>query len=154
MPEPVPTPAAAVVREASTSAEPLSVDRLLAQVRDPRVGGIALFVGVVRDHDHGAAVTSLDYTAHPSAASALAACAERTAAAYDVLTVAVSHRTGHLEIGDLAVVVAVGAVHRQAALEACRHLIDTLKEQVPIWKEQALTDGTAEWVGLDDETRS
>jgi molybdopterin synthase catalytic subunit len=141
-----------VVREASVSAEPLSVDRLLAQVRDPGVGGIALFVGVVRDHDHGAAVTSLDYTAHPSAVAALAACAEQTAAAYDVTTVAVSHRTGHLEVGDLAVVVAVGAAHRQAALEACRHLIDTLKAEVPIWKEQALTDGTTEWVGLTDES--
>ncbi|MGI3782473.1 MAG: molybdenum cofactor biosynthesis protein MoaE, partial [Janthinobacterium lividum] len=126
-----------VVREASTSTEPLSVDRLLAQVSDPGVGGIALFVGVVRDHDHGAAVTSLDYTAHPSAADVLRTCAEQTAAAYDVTTLAVSHRTGQLEVGDLAVVVAVGAAHRQAALEACRHLIDTLKEQVPIWKEQA-----------------
>ncbi|SEQ68256.1 molybdenum cofactor biosynthesis protein MoaE [Microlunatus flavus] len=137
-----------VVREASVSDAPLSVDRLLAQVSDPQVGGIGLFVGVVRDHDHGTSVTSLDYTAHPSAAAALAACAERTAAAYDVLSVAVSHRTGHLEVGDLAVVVAVGAAHREAALEACRHLIDTLKEQVPIWKEQELTDGRTEWVGL------
>lgn len=140
-----------VVREASTSAEPLEVDRLLGLVRDPGVGGIALFVGVVRDHDHGLAVTSLDYTAHPRAVAALTACAEQTAASHDVTTLAVSHRTGHLEVGDLAVVVAVGAAHRQAALEACRHLIDTLKEQVPIWKEQALTDGTSEWVGLSDE---
>ncbi len=139
-----------VVREASVSAEPLSVDRMLAAVRDPAVGGIGLFVGVVRDHDHGSGVTSLDYTAHPTAAAALAECAARTAAAYDVRAVAVSHRTGHLEIGDLAVVVAVGAEHRQAALEACRHLIDTLKQEVPIWKEQALTDGTTEWVGLAD----
>ena len=139
-----------VVRTARTSAEPLSVDTMLDAVRDPRVGGIGLFVGVVRDHDHGAAVTSLDYTAHPSAAATLAACAERTAAAYDVLGVAVAHRTGHLEVGDLAVVVAVGAAHRQAALEACRYLIDTLKEQVPIWKEQALTSGATEWVGLGD----
>lgn len=140
-----------VVREASVSAEPLSVDRLLALVRDPEVGGIGLFVGVVRDHDHSSGVTSLDYTAHPSATTVLASCAGATAAAYDVLALAVSHRTGHLEVGDLAVVVAVGAVHRQAALEACRHLIDTLKAQVPIWKEQALTDGTTEWVGLTDD---
>jgi molybdopterin synthase catalytic subunit len=152
MPVSVPPPAGPVVREASTSADPLSVDRLLGLVRDPQVGGIGLFVGVVRDHDHGDAVTSLDYTAHPSAAAALQRCAEETAAAYDVLSVAVAHRTGHLEVGDLAVVVAVGAAHRQAALEACRHLIDTLKEQVPIWKEQALTDGTSEWVGLGLET--
>ena len=143
-----------VVRDASVSGEPLSVDRALAAVREPGVGGIALFVGVVRDHDHdhGAAVTSLDYTAHPSAEASLRACAEQTAAAYDVDTVAVSHRTGHLEVGDLAVVVAVGAAHRQAALEACRHLIDTVKEQVPIWKEQALTDGSTECVGLPDGT--
>ena len=154
MPAPVPVPAGGVVREASTSAEPLSVDRLLGLVRDPRVGGIGLFLGVVRDHDHGAAVTSLDYTAHPGAEAALRTCAEQTAAAYDVLSVAVAHRTGHLEVGDLAVVVAVGAAHRQAALEACRHLIDTLKEQVPIWKEQALTDGSSEWVGLGSETGS
>ena len=140
------------VREASVSGEPLSVDRLLAAVRDPAVGGIGLFVGVVRDHDHGAGVTSLDNTAHPGAAAALEACAEATAAAYDVLSVAVTHRTGHLEVGDLAVVVAVGAAHRQAALEACRHLIDTLKEQVPIWKEQAFSDGSSEWVGLGSGT--
>jgi molybdopterin synthase catalytic subunit len=140
-----------VVREASTSSEPLSVDRLLAQVRDPRVGGIGLFLGVVRDHDHGAAVMSLDYTAHPTAAAAIRACAEQTAATYDVLTVAVTHRTGHLEVGDLAVVAAVGAAHRQAALEACRHLIDSVKEQVPIWKEQALTEGGTEWVGLGED---
>jgi molybdopterin synthase catalytic subunit len=141
-----------VVRDASVSAEPLSVDRALAAVREPGVGGIALFVGVVRDHDHGAGVTSLDYTAHPTAEASLRACAEQTAAAYDVDTVAVSHRTGHLEVGDLAVVVAVGAAHRQAALEACRHLIDTVQEQVPIWKEQALTDGSTEWVGLPGGT--
>ena len=67
MPAPVPAPDRAVVREASTSDEPLSVDRLLGLVSHPRVGGIGLFVGVVRDHDHGSAVTSLDYTCHPGA---------------------------------------------------------------------------------------
>ncbi len=136
-----------VVREASVRAEPLSVDRLLAQVTDPGVGGIALFVGVVRDRDHGAEVRSLDYTAHPSAVAALTSCAEQTAAAYDVRTLAVSHRVGHLEVGDLAVVVAVGAVHRAEALSASRQLIDDLKAEVPIWKHQVFTDGTEEWVG-------
>jgi molybdopterin synthase catalytic subunit len=58
------------------------------------------------------------------------------------------HRVGHLEIGDLAVVVAVSAAHRGAALEACRELIDTLKERVPIWKHQLFSDGSDEWVGL------
>lgn len=136
------------VREASVGDAPISVDRLLAQVRDPAVGGIGLFLGVVRDHDEGQGVSSLDYTAHPSAAAVLARCAERVAGAHDVLTVAVEHRVGHLEVGDLAVVVAVGAVHRAAALEACRQLIDDLKAEVPIWKEQSFRTGAVEWVGL------
>ena len=138
----------AAVREASIGDTPISVDRLLEQVRDPAVGGIGLFLGVVRDHDEGQDVRSLDYTAHPSATAALTACAERVAAAHDVLTVAVQHRIGHLEVGDLAVVVAVGAVHRAEALEACRQLIDDLKAEVPIWKEQAFATGSVEWVGL------
>ena len=136
------------VREASVGDAPISVDRLLAQVRGPAVGGIGLFLGVVRDHDEGQGVSSLDYTAHPSAASVLARCAERVAEAHDVLTVAVEHRVGHLEVGDLAVVVAVGAVHRTEALVACRQLIDDLKDEVPIWKEQAFAGGGVEWVGL------
>ena len=136
------------VREASVGDAPISVDRLLAQVQDPAVGGIGLFLGVVRDHDEGQGVSSLDYTAHPSAAAVLSRCAERVAEAHDVLTVAVEHRVGHLEVGDLAVVVAVGAVHRAAALEACRQLIDDLKAEVPIWKEQSFSTGAVEWVGL------
>lgn len=136
------------VREASVSGTPLSVDRLLAVVRDPTVGGIALFVGVVRDHDEGQGVTSLDYSAHPRAQQVLQECAERAAAVHDVVSVAVEHRTGHLEVGDLAVVVAVGAVHRAEALAACAELIDDLKARVPIWKEQAFDDGGAAWVGL------
>jgi len=139
---------AAAVREASIGEDPISVDRLLARVQDPTVGGVALFVGVVRDHDEGQDVSSLDYTAHPSAQQVLAACAERTAAAHDVVALAVEHRVGHLEVGDLAVVVAVGAVHRAEALAACRQLIDDLKAEVPIWKEQRFADGEAEWVGL------
>lgn len=136
------------VREASVSVTPLSVDRLLAVVRDPVVGGIALFIGVVRDHDEGQGVTSLDYSAHPRAQQVLQECAEQAAAAHDVVSVAVEHRTGHLEVGDLAVVVAVGAVHRAEALAACAELIDDLKVRVPIWKEQAFLDGGAAWVGL------
>ena len=139
---------AGAVREASIGERPISVDRLLARVQDPSVGGVALFVGVVRDHDEGQGVTSLDYTAHPSAEQALAACAERVAAAHDVVALAVEHRVGHLEVGDLAVVVAVGAVHRAEALSACRQLIDDLKAEVPIWKEQRFVDGEAAWVGL------
>lgn len=128
--------------------EPLSVDRLLAAVSGPGVGGIALFVGMVRDVDGGRSVVSLDYRAHPSAAARLRAVAEEVASGYDVAAVAVEHRVGHLEIGDLAVVVAVGATHRGAALAACTRCIDEVKTQVPIWKAQRFGSGEVEWVGL------
>lgn len=136
------------VRLAEISDGPLSVDRLLGLVTDRGTGGIGIFVGVVREQDAGDQVSSLDYTQHPTAAEALLASAERVAAAYDVRSVAVEHRFGHLEVGDLAVVVAAGAVHRGPALEACRALIDDLKTTVPIWKEQHLTSGAVSWVGL------
>ena len=138
------------VRAARITEAPLSVDRLLTLVGDPAVGGIALFVGVVRDHDSGAPVVSLDYTQHPIAEAALARCAEQAAAEHDVAALAVEHRVGHLEVGDLAVVVAVGAVHRGPALAACAWLIDTLKAEVPIWKEQSFASGTTAWVGLPE----
>lgn len=136
------------VRWCDVSAEPLSIDRVVGALRDRRAGGLGLFVGLVRDADGGRGVNSLDYTAHPSAVDVLAAVAGEVAARHDVLAVGVEHRTGHLEVGDLAVVVGCSAVHRAAALEACRDLIDTLKQRVPIWKEQSFDDGDVEWVGL------
>lgn len=125
----------------------LSVDEVLAAVADPAAGGIALFVGTVRDEDDGRRVTALDYTAHPSAAEALRAVAERVAVAYPVCGLAAVHRVGDLAIGDLAVVVAVSCPHRGEAFAAARMLIDDLKATVPIWKHQSFTDGTASWVG-------
>ena len=126
----------------------LSVDDVLDAVRHPQAGGIATFIGVVRGCDHGRGVEALDYTCHPSAPQVLREVAERLAAAGDVIRVAVVHRVGHLEIGDLAVVVAVSAVHRAAAFEVCRELIDTLKASVPIWKHEIFEDGSDEWVGM------
>lgn len=136
------------VRHVRVVDEPLSVDRLVDAVSGSQVGGLALFVGLVRDHDDGLGVVSLDYTQHPSAEDVLRRCATRVAEAHDVLAVAVEHRVGHLVVGDLAVVVAVGAVHRAEALAACRQLIDDLKDEVPIWKEQEFSSGRTEWVGL------
>lgn len=127
---------------------PLSVDELLGLVTGPTVGGVGLFIGLVRDVDHGQPVRSLVYTAHPTADAELRRCADEVAARHPVETLAVSHRIGHLEIGDLAVVVAVGARHRGPALTACHELIDQLKQQVPVWKEQHFADGAVEWVGL------
>ena len=126
---------------------PLSVDEVIEAVRHPRAGGIATFIGVVRENDHGQGVESLDYSSHPSAPQVLRDLAEQMAAGADVIRVAAVHRVGHLEIGDLAVVVAVSAAHRGTAFEVCRELVDTLKATVPIWKHQRFNDGTDEWVG-------
>ncbi|HET8915877.1 MAG TPA: molybdenum cofactor biosynthesis protein MoaE [Propionibacteriaceae bacterium] len=139
------------VRQVGISESPLSVDHALRLVSGPAVGGIAIFVGAVRNSDHGADVVSLDYTPHPSAVEVLTKCAQETADHHDVLAIAVEHRVGHLEVGDIAVVVAVGAVHRGDALAACAHLINTLKAEVPIWKEQNFAAGGSEWVGLPAE---
>jgi molybdopterin synthase catalytic subunit len=142
---------ASPVRAASVQSAPLSVDRVLGLVLSPPVGGVALFLGVVRDHDRDATVVSLDYTQHPTAEQVLRRCAERVAADHDVVAVAVEHRVGHLEVGDLAVVVAVAAVHRGPALAACTQLIDTLKAEVPIWKEQHFASGEVAWGELPDD---
>lgn len=125
----------------------LSVDEVSAAVADRAAGGSTVFVGTVRDHDSDKSVTGLEYSAHPSALDRLREVAEGVARAYDVVGLAAVHRVGRLEIGDLAVVVAVSTAHRGEAFDACRRLIDDLKATVPIWKHQLFTDGTEEWVG-------
>lgn len=125
----------------------LSVDEVLAAVGDHAAGGTTLFVGTVREQDHGKPVTRLSYSAHPSAESELRAVAEKVATDFPVTALAAVHRVGDLELGDAAVVVAVACPHRGEAFEAARRLIDDLKSQVPIWKHQVFADGSAEWVG-------
>jgi len=131
------------IRDAS-----LSVDEVFAAVGDDAAGGTALFVGTVRDHDGGSGVSRLGYTAHPTAEDELRRVAEKVAADFPVRALAALHRVGELGVGDIAVVVAVSCSHRGEAFAACRRLIDDLKAEVPIWKEQTFTDGTQEWVGL------
>ncbi|WP_093803325.1 molybdenum cofactor biosynthesis protein MoaE [Streptomyces sp. Wb2n-11] len=126
---------------------PLSVDEVFAAVGDDAAGGTALFVGTVRNHDGGADVDRLGYSCHPSAQDELRRVAEKVAVDFPVRALAAVHRVGDLEVGDLAVVVAVSCPHRGEAFEACRRLIDDLKHEVPIWKHQTFSDGTEEWVG-------
>jgi molybdopterin synthase catalytic subunit len=135
-----------VIRMTEMRAEPLSVDEIQAVAADPAAGAVVVFAGAVRDHDHGRGVTALSYSAHPSAAAELSRVAEKIAASHQIVSLAVAHRTGDLQIGDLAVVAAVGAGHRQVAFAACHALIDELKATVPIWKHQLFADGTSEWV--------
>ncbi|QGF24424.1 molybdenum cofactor biosynthesis protein MoaE [Raineyella fluvialis] len=136
---------------ACVTAETLAVDDLLRAVADPAVGGVGMFVGLVRDHDPAgpaSTVSWLEYSAHPSAEATLAALVAEVAEAYDALVARAEHRVGRLGVGDVAVTVAVGAAHRAPALEACQVLIDRIKTEVPIWKRQAFDDGVTGWVGL------
>lgn len=126
---------------------PLSVDEVFSAVGDGTAGGTALFVGTVRDHDGGQAVTRLGYSAHPTVEREMRRVAEKVAGDFPVRAMAAVHRVGDLEVGDLAVVVAVSCPHRAEAFAACRRLIDDLKRDVPIWKHQVFGDGTEEWVG-------
>lgn len=136
-----------VVRLVDLRDAPLDVAEVLDAVAHRGAGGVDLFVGNVRDHDHEQGVTGLDYSAHPSALQRLVDVTQHIAEEYDVLAVAAVHRVGPLEIGDAAVIVAAAAAHRGEAFTATRALIDELKATVPIWKHQLFVDGSDEWVG-------
>jgi molybdopterin synthase catalytic subunit len=137
------------VRLVALRSDPLSVDEVLAAVAGPTFGGTAVFVGTVRDHDGGQGVADLEYTAHPSAVDRMTEVAERAADRYDDVAVAAVHRVGRLAVGDLAVVVAAAAPHRDRAFEVGRGLIDELKHEVPNWKHQTFADGSQEWVAAN-----
>lgn len=129
---------------------PLSVAEATAAVSTSEVGGVDLFLGLVRDHNDGRAVTRLEYHAYVSMAEKemqrIAAEIEREMPG---VRLAALHRVGSLAVGDLAVVCAAGAVHRGEAFEACRALIDRIKHRVPIWKREHGPDGPY-WVGWQD----
>ncbi|HEY9310148.1 MAG TPA: molybdenum cofactor biosynthesis protein MoaE [Microbacterium sp.] len=137
------------VRVAAISGEPLDLDAHLRAVHDSRMGAVTTFVGRVRDHDPDAAtaVVALEYSAHPDAQPALARLAAAAIGATGAL-VAVSHRVGTLHVGDAAVVIAVASAHRAEAFAVCRTLIETIKTDLPVWKRQVESDGTATWLGL------
>jgi molybdopterin synthase catalytic subunit len=124
----------------------LSVDAAIAAVRGDDSGGIVVFLGTVRDHSRGKRVQHLEYEAYPEMAEAkLREIAERLEQAHAPLRIALHHRIGDLAIGEIAVVVAAAAPHRDAAFVAARAAIDELKEVVPIWKKEHTDDG-AVWV--------
>lgn len=126
---------------------PLSVEECLAAVTRPAAGGVGLFVGVVRESDHGRPVVDLEYSAHPDALDRLREVAQHIAGQFPVAAIAAVHRVGRLDIGEIAVIVAVSCPHRGEAMDAAHRLIDDLKSTVPIWKQQTYSDGETEWVG-------
>jgi len=126
--------------------QPIDVAAVLGAVEGPGEGGVVLFLGRVRDHARGRGVARLDYEAYaPMALSEMQALADEARARLGATRVALVHRTGRIEVGEVAVAVAVAAAHREQAFGACRWLIDTLKQRVPIWKKEWYDDG-GEWV--------
>ena len=128
------------------TSDPIDVPRLIDHVNKPSNGGICTFLGVVRDNAEGRPVVKLGYEAYESMALAqMCAIVEEAVQRWDLDAVALSHRTGELQVGEASVAIAVGAPHRAEAFEACRYIIDTLKTRVPIWKKEFFQDG-AVWV--------
>lgn len=125
---------------------PISIQQVIDSVYDDEAGGIDVFIGTVRKQTQGKRVVALEFEAYPSMALAeMEKIAMQAREKFSVLKVSVSHAVGRKEIGDLAVVIAVSAPHRDAAFRACRYVIDTLKETVPIWKKEIFEDGEV-WV--------
>lgn len=135
----------ATVAVAAIRDHPLDAVRISSLVSDDRAGATVTFTGVVRDHDHGRAVSGIEYVGHPSAEAILAEVAAEFTGREGVHVIAVEHRVGALAVGDLALVAAVSASHRAQAFGACSDLVDRVKEKLPIWKRQLFADGTAEW---------
>ena len=129
------------------SDEPLSLDRVVDEVRDEHAGAIATFTGTTRIQSRGRTVEHLDYEAYEGMAEALMGeIAAELSARYELCAVAIHHRIGRVGIGDTSVVIAVSAPHRGDALAACNDAIDALKERVPLWKKEVY-DGGEEWIG-------
>jgi len=141
------------IRLAAVTGDVLDETVLLRLVDRPDAGAATLFVGRVRDHDPQAAgeVVGLDYTAHPSATEKLVEIITTALAEADPdgrTTVAVAHRIGHLDVGGTAFVVAVSAAHRRLTFELCELIVERVKAQLPIWKQQFEADGSYRWSGL------
>ena len=117
------------------------------QLATPLDGAVVTFLGVVRGETDGRGVTGLDYEAYDEmAVKEMRRIAEETIDKWPVSKIAIIHRTGSLEVGDVSVAIAVSAPHRGEAFDACEFLIDTLKVSVPIWKKELFEDGSSSWV--------
>jgi len=127
--------------------DPIDVVALLALVQSPERGGIACFLGTVRNHHGGREVVRLEYSAYgPMVEAECGRIVAEAESRWDVAVV-LRHRVGELEIGDTAVAVAAASAHRDEAFLACRYVIEEVKRRVPIWKREVFADGTVEWVG-------
>jgi MoaE-MoaD fusion protein len=120
----------------------IATETVLAEIKQPQDGAVVVFEGIVRDHTRGRRTQCLDYEAYePMARHKLEELAEEALEKFEVREVVLVHRLGRLQHSETSVLVAVASAHRNAAFEACRWLIDTLKRTVPIWKKEYFEDG-------------
>ncbi len=125
---------------------PLDLMEALAATDDPRCGALVVFEGVVRDHHDGRRVSAMEYSAYaPLAERELRELERETCERFGVPVCRIVHRTGRLEIGEASVLIVVRAPHRAEAFEAARYAIDTLKQRVPVWKNDFFDDGSHSW---------
>lgn len=133
---------------AEVSAEPIDPAQLSTLASHDAAGAVVTFGGVVRNHDIGQPVDSIEYSAHPQAAEILRIVADEMTGRPGVHAVGVAHRIGHLHVGDIALVAVVAAEHRQQAFQTTIDLVDEVKKRLPVWKKQHFSDGHTEWTGL------
>ncbi len=133
---------------AEITADDLDLNRHLEAVDGPEFGAVVTFVGQIRDHDPDAVgtVERLEYSAHPDAEAILRRIA--TELERPEIRIAVSHRTGTVKVGEPALIACVSAGHRELAYEVSRELVERIKSEVPIWKQQIAADGSENWQGL------
>jgi molybdopterin synthase catalytic subunit len=124
----------------------LDIQSCISMVQSPETGGIDVFIGTVRNKTKGKEVLRLEFEAYePMALHQMKLIAEDVIGKWDIHHIVIHHRTGVLEVGDVPVVIAVSAPHRADAFDACRYIIDRLKQTVPIWKKEIFADGEV-WV--------
>jgi molybdopterin synthase catalytic subunit len=128
------------------TSEPINLEALISAVSGPTRGGVASFLGTVRDHHAGRDVIELAYEAYGPMAEVECDRIVAEAESRWPVRVAVRHRVGRLVIGDVAVAIAAAGAHRAEAFEACRYVIEELKRRVPIWKRERYGDGSEAWV--------
>ena len=129
---------------------PLSLTEIYSLADDPGNGAIVIMSGTVRNQTEGKPVKSLEYQAYePMAIAIFRSIAQQIRSQWqDVNRVVIHHRVGHLTIGEISVLVAVGCPHRGEAFAACQYAIDTLKHNAPIWKKEHWSDGSSTWVSI------
>jgi molybdopterin synthase catalytic subunit len=141
----------------SLTNQPIDPQQILSSVASHDAGAVVLFLGTTREFTQGRRTASLDYECYPEMAEKkLAELEAKARNRWPLVGCHIAHRLGHLELGEASIAIAVSSPHRAAAFEAGQWLIDTIKQVVPIWKQENWADGTSQWVhpGMNDEIRN